>query len=324
MTDALDYYLETAPSEQSTLDIFKGEWLSKLPHPYGLLEAGGVPLFNDNRTIWAIEKLGGVDGQTIVELGPLEGGHTYLFEKFGAAKIVAIEANARAYLKCLMIKEMLGLTRSSFLFGNCVEYLKTQTEMFDLCSASGILYHMTNPAELLALIAGCSDRLYLWTHYYDPEIIPATPHLARKFGGAIDADYNGFQHTLYRHTYEYSTTDTFIGGDHPYSHWMTREGLLQALDYFGFGDIEINFEIPNHPSGSCFSLIAVKTQPRGSTASTDPSSEALSSSIPSMSTLKTELQHAKDRIAAMETSKFWKLRTQWFKVKRWVGLGEEE
>lgn len=323
MTDALDYYLESAPSEQSSLDIFKGEWLSKLPHPYMSLEAGGVPLFNDNRTIWAIETLGGVEGQTIVELGPLEGGHTYLFEKFGAAKIVAIEANARAYLKCLTIKEMLGLSRAKFLFGNCVEYLKTQPGTFDFCSASGILYHMTNPVELLALIAACSDRLYLWTHYYDPEIILATPHLARKFGGPIESEYNGFGHILHRHTYEHAPTDTFIGGDHPYSHWMTREGILQALEFFGFGDIAINFETPYHPSGPCFSLTAINTQPRRSADSSAAEDDSFLSSIPSVAKLKTELQQAKDRIAAMETSKFWKLRTQWFKVKRWMGLGEE-
>ncbi len=28
------------------------------------------------------------------------------------------------------------------------------------------------------------------------------------------------------------------------------------------------------------------------------------------------------RIAAMEASRFWKLRNQWFRVKGWLGLGE--
>ena len=28
------------------------------------------------------------------------------------------------------------------------------------------------------------------------------------------------------------------------------------------------------------------------------------------------------RIAAMEASRFWKLRNQWFRVKGWLGMGE--
>lgn len=36
-----------------------------------------------------------------------------------------------------------------------------------------------------------------------------------------------------------------------------------------------------------------------------------------------ELQQAKDQIAAMETSKFWRLRTKWFRVKQIMGLSKE-
>jgi glycosyltransferase involved in cell wall biosynthesis len=39
------------------------------------------------------------------------------------------------------------------------------------------------------------------------------------------------------------------------------------------------------------------------------------------SQLSAELNHAHSRIAAMETSKFWKLRQHWFQVKKLVGIG---
>ena len=38
---------------------------------------------------------------------------------------------------------------------------------FDICFASGVLYHMRNPAELIALIARATDRVLLWTHYME-------------------------------------------------------------------------------------------------------------------------------------------------------------
>jgi glycosyltransferase involved in cell wall biosynthesis len=39
--------------------------------------------------------------------------------------------------------------------------------------------------------------------------------------------------------------------------------------------------------------------------------------------LNTELSNAHGRIAAMETSKFWKLRSMWFKLRRFVGIKGE-
>jgi len=39
--------------------------------------------------------------------------------------------------------------------------------------------------------------------------------------------------------------------------------------------------------------------------------------------LKQELEQAQNRVLAMETSKFWKLRSTWFKVRRKLGLGRE-
>lgn len=86
---------------------------------------------------------------TVLELGPLEAGHTYMLEKMGARSIVAVEANSRAYLKCLIVKELFELKRAKFLLGDFVAYLKNNTRHFDLCLASGVLYHMQNPAELL-------------------------------------------------------------------------------------------------------------------------------------------------------------------------------
>ena len=69
-------YVWKYPSDQNALDIFKGEWTSKLPGSYADLHAGDLTLFHDPRVTWAMERLGGVRGLKILELGPLEGGHS--------------------------------------------------------------------------------------------------------------------------------------------------------------------------------------------------------------------------------------------------------
>ena len=56
---------------------------------------------------------GRLDGVDILELGPLEAGHTYALAQLGA-NITAVEANAEAYLKCLLVKELLGIDKAKF------------------------------------------------------------------------------------------------------------------------------------------------------------------------------------------------------------------
>ena len=99
----LDAYAVTPPSAQNALDIFQGEWTSRFPASCGLT-AGEIPSFEDMRVLWAIQESGGVEGQSVLELGPLEGGHSFMLQEYGkAASITAIEANTRAYLKCLIV-----------------------------------------------------------------------------------------------------------------------------------------------------------------------------------------------------------------------------
>jgi len=40
--------------------------------------------------------------------------------------------------------------------------------------------------------------------------------------------------------------------------------------------------------------------------------------------MEVQVDQARSRVTAMETSKFWKLRKAWFKVKRRIGLPDNE
>jgi hypothetical protein len=235
------------------LDIFKGEWWSQLPHQFSDVQAGHIPVFEDPRVHWALSELGGVSGQSALELGPLEGGHTYMLEQAGFASILSIEANPRAYLKCLIVKEIVELKRTRFLCGDFVEYLRHSPALVDVVFASGVLYHVINPAELIGLLSRITRRLFLWTHYYDRDIISRHPKLATKFRPAQQSEYEGFQHQLFRFDYRGSSRlARFCGGSQPFTHWMLREEIISCLKRFGFTEIRISFEEPDHPNGPAF------------------------------------------------------------------------
>lgn len=254
----LDQYVQTAPTAQNALDIFKDEWASHLPAPYAALQAGNADLFVDARLVWAAEQLGGFAGLNVLELGPLEGAHTWMLAQGGAASITAIEANTRAYLKCLIVKELLGIPQGHFLCGNFVAYLQQhQAERFDFAVANGVLYHMPEPVELLALLAGTTDTLLLWTLYYDEQRLASRPHVARRFAGSTPATYAGFAYTNHRYEYrEALLTESFCGGNNEFSNWLSREDILAALRHFGLTEIAINFDDPEHASGPAFALLA--------------------------------------------------------------------
>ena len=254
----LDEYVRAAPSPQFAVDLFKGEWWSALPASFGAT-AGGTPHFEDSRVAWAIETLGGVSGKRVLELGPMEGGHTYMLEQAGAASIIAIEANSRAYLKCLIAKEVVGLRRASFLLGDFEEYLRNAKDRFDVVLASGVLYHLKNPLELVHNIARLTDRVYIWTHYCIPERVAAIPHMKHRFPGNHPAEYMGFRYTAYRYEYgDFLNTTRFAGGSDEYSHWLSRDDLFGALRHFGFNDFAIEADDVAHVNGPCISFVARK------------------------------------------------------------------
>jgi hypothetical protein len=256
----LDQYVKEFPDHQNALDIFKGEWSSKLPPPYENMVAGKTPLFEDQRIEWAEKQLGGLGGFNVLELGPLEGGHTYMLEKKGANSILAIEANTRSYMKCLISKEILSLKSSRFMLGDFISYLESCKDYYDLCVASGVLYHMKDPVKLIYLISQVCSKVMIWTHYYDQSLIQNNPNISNeKFSDALEVNYQGFKHVLHRYHYNDALNwSGFCGGSDKFSMWMSKNDILSCLNYFGFKKLEIGFDHTMHPNGPSFCILGFK------------------------------------------------------------------
>ena len=163
----------------------------------------------------------------------------------GAREVVAVEANTRAYLKCLVTKEILGIPSAKFLCGDGIRYLEDGlvrgAGKFDFCLASGVLYHFVNPL---------ASR--------DEEYIRSREELSVKFPKASRMEYDGYQYTLHRQVYG-SALDFkgFCGGSAASSAWMTKDDIFGAIEHFGFEVVDVGFEEQNHKgNGPCISIAA--------------------------------------------------------------------
>ncbi len=255
----LDAYVHDTPSAQTAVDVFAGEWTSALPPDAGAT-AGTMPLWADPRIEWILDRAGGAAGKSVIELGPLEAGHTYMLERAGA-DVTAIEGNSRAYLKCLIVKELVGLPNAHFELGDFLPYLETSERRVDLLVASGVLYHAPDPVRLLTAMARVSDSIGIWTHYFDPSMFEHNPGFGKVFAaphGQVWGSSAGERHLrLHRRLYlDALEFQGFCGGAAESAVWMELDDITAVLTDLGFAHIEIGSNDLEHVHGPCVLLYA--------------------------------------------------------------------
>jgi hypothetical protein len=183
-----------------------------------------------------------------------------MLEKAGA-HIYAVEANVDAFLRCLVVKNIYDL-QAKFELGDFMKSFGSK-QQYDLVVASGVLYHMTNPVELLEKIAAATDKLFLWTHFYEPDISKWALHLQSRIGmkwkprETLSYDLKGLKVRVVPQYYgEALGWEGFCGGPEITSQWIYRDDLLDALKVLGFNDIRISFETFDHTNGPSFCILA--------------------------------------------------------------------
>lgn len=250
-------YSSLEPNVDNALGLFEVSWSSRLPGRDG---PGRAELFADPRIDWLTEQYGSLSGARVLELGPLEAGHTFMLEQRGA-HVTAIEGNHEAFLRSLIVKNALDL-RATFLLGDFARSFGSDNR-WDLVVASGVLYHMSDPVGLLRQIASSADRVYLWTHYFEPDIGKWHPATAQRIGSKWIIDETIVERIkdrdvrmvpmLYQEALGWAG---FCGGPERFARWIYKEDLLAILRALGFDSVEVAFDDPGHINGPSFSIFA--------------------------------------------------------------------
>lgn len=250
-------YVDGFPCDQNAIDLVPG-WNCSFPSEFGL-DAGGLGLFDDSRIHWALERTGSIEGKVVLEVGPLEGMHTYMLDKHSPLKLDAVEANQICYLRCLITSQVLKIGRARFHLGDINDWLRYGKEQYDVIFACGVLYHMNNPSEFLRLASLRTNEIFIWTHYYSEDSLPVGDLRNLPFSGKINVvETAGIAVRCYERSYNNTAegNPSFCGGMNDKHYWLHRDDLLAVLPALGFNSVEVGDEDVNHPGGPCFSIMA--------------------------------------------------------------------
>lgn len=232
------------PSKQNALDVFSGSWWTAMPSNSGLV-AGPNPGFEDSRVPW-VNSLVPLARARIVELGPFEAYNTWQLQQYALSSLVSVEANRFNFLKCLIIKEIFDIN-AKIIHGDVCEFLEKTDEKYDFVWASGILYHQVDPLRLLSLASQRSNRIFIWTHYFDEQCIDSATQ-GDLFKKELDSqsNLNGEEFIYHFRSYGMECFDkmpsNWSAGTGLYANWLAKEDLIRALNTLGYNDIKLQID----------------------------------------------------------------------------------
>jgi hypothetical protein len=199
----------------------------------------------------------GFSNKSILELGPLEGGHSYMMSDMGAESVTSIESNSRAFIKCLIVKEILQMGNVNFLLGDFDKFLQTTNKKYDFVLASGVIYHCLNPIQVLSNISKVTDQIGIWSHYFDHEICNSIYKERFDYKGKLVL-VNNFEARYFQLDYKESLNwSGFCGGPNPSTNWIEKSTWINFFNSLGF-DFKIIAESLDHPNGPEFTAIATR------------------------------------------------------------------
>jgi hypothetical protein len=251
-----DRYVSAPPALQNAVDALPG-WSCALPPGLGV-QAGSIAAYEDARIRWAIECFGPLEGRRVLELGPLEGGHTMILEAAGAS-VDAIEANKSAFMRCLIAKEIAGLKRARFWLGDFVKWLENIDETYDLVVASDALDCFTSPLRAIELISRRTDAVYIWTHVAREKRQRRRDRGDKIPSNAEDHYFRGANFRIYRAAkLPAEGKAAEVSGVSGERALLRRGDLLEALKIVGFQRVQTAHEDADHPRGQALSVFARK------------------------------------------------------------------
>lgn len=183
--------------------------------------------------------------ETILELGSLEGAHTFMLaERPGIKRVLALEGRELNLRKARFVQELLHVRNAEFAQANLENSDLAAFGKFDAVFCSGLIYHLPEPWKLIAQLRAIAPELFIWTHYAaDAEAEVVSGALRGKIhveGGAAEP----------------------LSGMSPTATWLTLGSLITSLTTSGYGSVHVIHHDLTHANGPAVTIGATTGESR--------------------------------------------------------------
>lgn len=184
------------------------------------------------------------EAATILELGSLEGAHSFILAQHpGVKRVVALEGREANLRKARFVQELLQVGNVEFAQTNLEHAELTSFGRFDAVFCSGLLYHLPKPWKLIEQLPAVASRLFIWTQY------------------AAETEAYDVGHGLRGKIHGEGGSDEPLSGLSPTATWLTLDSLRGVLTASGYRKIEIIHYNTAHPNGPAVTIGASTGHP---------------------------------------------------------------
>ncbi|MFN2412171.1 MAG: class I SAM-dependent methyltransferase, partial [Pyrinomonadaceae bacterium] len=177
--------------------------------------------------------------ETVIELGSLEGGHSFaLAQNPFVKRVLAIEGRSENIEKAEFVKNILNDEKVKFMQADLEKTDLQSFGTFDAVFCSGLLYHLPKPWELIPKLAKISPNIFIWTQISEEA-------KAKKMR-------EGWRGKFYR---EGGFLDP-LSGLSKKSFWLSLGSLINLLTLSGYKEIKIIENNLTHAKGPAVTLAA--------------------------------------------------------------------
>src|SRR6266404_1368795 len=167
------------------------------------------------------------EAATILELGSLEGAHSFILAQHpGVQRVVALEGREANLRKARFVQELLQVGNVEFARTNLEHAELASFGRFDAVFCSGLLYHLPKPWKLIGQLPAAASRLFIWTQY------------------AAETEAHDVGHGLRGKIHGEGGPAEPLSGLSPTATWLTLDSLRGVLGASGYTKIEIIHDDP--------------------------------------------------------------------------------
>jgi hypothetical protein len=177
------------------------------------------------------------DAKTILELGSLEGAHTFILaERPGIERVLALEGRELNLRKAKFVQELLKLPNVEFAQANLESSDLAAFGEFDTVFCSGLIYHLPEPWKLITQLRSVAPRLFIWTHY------------------APDAEADIVIGGLRGKIHHEGGAEEPLSGMSATATWLTLGSLITSLTTSGYGSVHVIHNDLAHANGPAVTI----------------------------------------------------------------------